>query len=64
MSSASGDMGSLLDLSIADTQGSSRYSEDSQPRICFDEYCTFPMGDIRKQRVSKSAKVQQAKEWV
>ena len=75
MSSASDDTGSLLDLSIADTEKSSCYSEDSQPRICFDEYCTFPIGDdicnacrldraIRKKRVSKSKKVQQAKEWV
>ncbi|PMD27659.1 hypothetical protein NA56DRAFT_640451 [Hyaloscypha hepaticicola] len=75
MSSASDDMGSLLDLSIADTEKSSCYSEDSQPRICFDEYCNFPIGDdickacrldraIRKKRVSKSAKAQQAKEWV
>jgi hypothetical protein len=74
MSSASDVTGSLLDLSIADTEKSSRYSEDSQPRICFNEYCTFPIGDmcnacrldraIRKKRISKSAKVQQAKEWV
>jgi hypothetical protein len=74
MSSASDDTGSFLDLSIVDTEKSSCYSEDSQPQICFDEYCTFPMGDIckacrldrviRKQRVTKSAKVQQAKEWV
>ncbi len=74
MSAASNDTGSLLDLSIADPAKSSCYSEDSQPRICFDEYCIFPLGEIceacrldraiRKMSVSKSAKVQQAKEWV
>jgi hypothetical protein len=74
MPSDSDDTELLLDLSIVDTEKSSCYSEDSQPRICFDEYCTFPMGDIcsacrlnraiRKKTVSKTAKLQQAKEWV
>jgi hypothetical protein len=70
MSSIDYDTESLLGLSMA----TSCYSEDSQPRICFDLNCTFPMGDmckacwldraIRRKRVSKVVRVQQAKEWV
>ena len=74
MSSINYDTESLFCLSIAGSNISSCYSEDSQPRICFDEYCTFPLGPmcqacaldraVRKKRISKTARVQQAKEWV
>ncbi|KAE9380323.1 hypothetical protein N431DRAFT_539968 [Stipitochalara longipes BDJ] len=61
-------------LSLASSDATSCYSEDSQPRICFDDYCTFPMGNIcqackldravRKKRVSRSEKVRLIEEWV
>jgi hypothetical protein len=74
MSSINNDTASNFGFSIAGTENSSCYSEDSQPRICFDEYCTFPMGNmcnacrldraVRKKRASKTVRVQQAKDSV
>jgi len=74
MSSTKSNTKSLLDISVLSTDDTSCFSEDSQPRICFDEYCTFPMGDmceacnldrqVRKKRITRSEKVQLAKEWV
>jgi hypothetical protein len=68
------DTESLLGISVAGSGSTPCYSEDSQPRICFDEYCTFPMGNmckacrldrvVRKKRVRKHSRVQRAREWV
>ncbi|PMD54564.1 uncharacterized protein K444DRAFT_634285 [Hyaloscypha bicolor E] len=68
------DTESLLGISVAESGSTPCYSEDSQPRICFDEYCTFPMGNmckacrldrvVRKKRVRKHSRVQRAREWV
>lgn len=59
---------------ITPSEASSHYTEDSQPRICSNSYCTFPMGNIcqacsldlvlRRKWVSKSTRVWQAKQWV
>jgi len=73
MSSINHNTTSLLDLSVSISDDTSCYSEDSQPRICFDGYCIFPLGDmceackldrqIRKKMVSRNERVQIA-EWV
>ncbi|PMD35317.1 hypothetical protein L207DRAFT_587627 [Hyaloscypha variabilis F] len=65
---------SLSGLEVSISDDTSCYSEDGQPRIYFDEYCTFPMGDMckackaeraaRKKRVSRSDRGQLVEEWV